>query len=110
MLSRMDDTKCPRHYAAEIAELPTREARVEALARVPEPLREWVRYYVAVYFPILKRFKQAALDTFERNANQHARRIRRIQRVDRAAALQSLPPRLRERVVALLTQWETSNV
>lgn len=34
--------KRPRHYAAEIVALPTKEARLAAFAEVPEHYRDWV--------------------------------------------------------------------
>lgn len=40
------DEKRPRHYAAEIAELPTKEARRAALDRVPAEWRELVKRHV----------------------------------------------------------------
>lgn len=51
----------PRQYAAEIIVLPTLEQRREALARVPEQWREWVKDYVVDYFNkrhFLKRYQQ----------------------------------------------------
>ncbi len=41
----LPDAKRPRQYAAEILDLPEAE-RPAALAKVPEPLRDWVRGYV----------------------------------------------------------------
>jgi hypothetical protein len=42
--------KWPRHYAAEIAAMKTREQRREALNAVPSHLREWVAYLVQLKF------------------------------------------------------------
>lgn len=42
--------KRPRHYAAEIIALPSKEQRSEALALVPAVFREWVRDYVTDHF------------------------------------------------------------
>lgn len=42
--------KRPRHYAAEIIALPSREARLAALARVPDLYRDWVNELVQDYF------------------------------------------------------------
>lgn len=42
--------KAPRHYAADMLALPTKEARRAALAAVPESLREWVAAHVTAYF------------------------------------------------------------
>ncbi len=44
------DFKWPRQWAAEIIRLPSREQRREALERVPEPWRDWVRELVEDYF------------------------------------------------------------
>ncbi len=38
--------KPPRQYAMEIMALDTREERLEALSKVPEVYREWVKEYV----------------------------------------------------------------
>jgi hypothetical protein len=38
--------KWPRHYAQEICELKTKEARREALEAVPAQFREWVALLV----------------------------------------------------------------
>ena len=46
--------KRPRHYIAEIMELKTREERKEALDRVPEEYREWVRKSVTNFFELRK--------------------------------------------------------
>lgn len=42
--------KRPRHYAAEIIALPTREQRSAALAKVPSEWREWTKDHVTDYF------------------------------------------------------------
>lgn len=42
--------KRPRMYAQEIIGLPDRQQRKEALEKVPEKFREWVRGYVERYF------------------------------------------------------------
>lgn len=44
------NTKWPRHYAAEIIALPSREERDAALERVPSHLRAWVRELVEAHF------------------------------------------------------------
>lgn len=44
------NTKWPRHYAAEIIALPSREERAAALERVPEHLRPITRAHVEDYF------------------------------------------------------------
>ncbi|MFZ2452617.1 MAG: hypothetical protein WAW36_19080 [Methylovulum miyakonense] len=43
-------SKWPRHYAADIIALPTKEQRVAALNQVPEQWRDWVRAYVKDHF------------------------------------------------------------
>lgn len=42
--------KRPRHYAAEIIALKSRDGRAAALARVPEIFRAWVRDLVEDYY------------------------------------------------------------
>lgn len=42
----MTAEKRPRHYAAEILNLSTREARAAALNRVPAEYQEWVKTLV----------------------------------------------------------------
>jgi hypothetical protein len=44
----------PRHYARDICALASREARVDALARVPDDLREMVATHVRITFAINK--------------------------------------------------------
>lgn len=44
------NTKWPRHYAAEIIALPSREHRADALEGVPAHLRAWVRELVEDHF------------------------------------------------------------
>lgn len=44
------NTKWPRHYAAEIIALPSTEERDAALERVPSHLRAWVRELVDDHF------------------------------------------------------------
>lgn len=46
--------KRPRHYAAEIVQMKTREERRKALEQVPEHLREWVKGYVLTAFEMKK--------------------------------------------------------
>ncbi len=42
--------KRPRHYAADIMALETREERRQALNEVPEHLRDWVAKLVKIQF------------------------------------------------------------
>ncbi|MGZ8153047.1 MAG: hypothetical protein ACXWT1_05685 [Methylobacter sp.] len=42
--------KRPRHYAAEIVALPTKAARLDALAKVPDLYQDWVEELVRDYF------------------------------------------------------------
>lgn len=42
--------KRPRHYAAEIAALQTREQRQAALGKVQKELQELVKTHVEIYF------------------------------------------------------------
>lgn len=42
--------KRPRFYAADILALPTVDQRRAALDLVPEPLRDWVAFYVRDHF------------------------------------------------------------
>ena len=54
--------KRPRHYAAEIVALPTKEARLAAFAEVPEHFRDWVKELVQDTFRkryFLDRYRQA---------------------------------------------------
>jgi hypothetical protein len=44
------NTKWPRHYAAEIIALPSRDDHAAALQRVPEHIRAWVRELVEDLF------------------------------------------------------------
>ncbi len=56
----LPDAKRPRQYAAEILDRPEAD-RPAALAKVPEPLRDWVRSYVhrgSGAGPIRKRLKK----------------------------------------------------
>lgn len=48
----MEGEKRPRHWAAEILNLPTREQRRERLQQVPEHLRDWVADYVKTEFEL----------------------------------------------------------
>lgn len=57
----MIEEKRPRQYAAEIQVLPSKEARREALALVPELYREWVEWYVRIYF-MRKAGERASVD------------------------------------------------
>ena len=50
--------KRPRQYAAEIAELPTREERAAALARVPQHLQALTAEHVKTVFESRKRAKE----------------------------------------------------
>lgn len=51
--------KRPRHYAVEIIALPTKSARLAALAKVPEHYRDWVKDLVQDYFSKRKFRKRA---------------------------------------------------
>ncbi|MGZ8236367.1 MAG: hypothetical protein ACXWTY_00655 [Methylobacter sp.] len=54
--------KRPRHYAADIIALPTRDARLAAFPEVPEPYRDWVMELVRDYFlkrHFLQRYRHA---------------------------------------------------
>jgi hypothetical protein len=46
----IDQEKWPRQYAKEIIELKSREERLEALSKVPEHLRDWVKRLVLDHF------------------------------------------------------------
>lgn len=46
----MDEQRWPRHYASEIAALPSADARRAALRAVPEAYRAWVERYVRDIF------------------------------------------------------------
>lgn len=53
-----DGLKRPRHYAAEIIAIKTREERRAALAKVPEHLRDWVEFYVKDSFEKTRNIKR----------------------------------------------------
>ena len=40
----------PRAYANDILALPNRQRRKASLALVPEPIRDWVAFYVTDHF------------------------------------------------------------
>lgn len=46
----LNNEKRPRHYISEILALKTRAERREALDKVPEDYREWVRTSVVNHF------------------------------------------------------------
>ncbi|EDY85358.1 hypothetical protein GP5015_1598 [gamma proteobacterium HTCC5015] len=48
----MNTGKWPRHWAAEILQLPTREQRKAHLQKVPEHLRDWVEHIVKNEFEL----------------------------------------------------------
>ena len=50
----LNNEKRPRHYIAEIMALKTREERKEALDKVPEEYKEWVRKSVVNFFELRK--------------------------------------------------------
>jgi len=52
--------KRPRHYAAEIVALRTRDERAAALAAAPERLRRLIREHVVDYFAKRKYLRGAA--------------------------------------------------
>ena len=50
----LNNEKRPRRYIAEIMKMETREERKEALDKVPEKYREWVRKSVTNFFELRK--------------------------------------------------------
>lgn len=46
----MKDEKRPRHYAAELVALESKEQRIEALKKVPEHLQEMVKTHLKIYW------------------------------------------------------------
>mgnify|MGYP003122870593 FL=1 len=54
--------KAPRHYAAEIVELKTREERIAALEQVPDNMRGLVKLHVEIEF---KKRKQGISKSIE---------------------------------------------
>jgi hypothetical protein len=62
--SQFPDDKRPRHYSAEILDLPRAE-RSAALASVPDHLRNWVRGYIEDHFA-----KRGALASYRKRRTQ----------------------------------------
>lgn len=56
-ISQLVKDKAPRHYAAEIAQLPTKEQRQVALTAVPPEWRELVKKHVEITFFVNKHRK-----------------------------------------------------
>jgi len=50
----INTNKRPRHFAAEIIALPTRDDRRQAMAAVPENFQGLVREHVVSHFSLLK--------------------------------------------------------
>ena len=55
----VQNDKRPRHYAAEILALPSREDRQAAIDQVPEHYREWVMLYVRMWWHKREEFRDA---------------------------------------------------
>lgn len=48
----MQIEKRPRHYAAELVALETKEQRIEALKKVPAHLQDMVKTHLKIYWQI----------------------------------------------------------